>query len=100
MNEPVSCSNCKALCCRLEVRLIDDADELIAVELTEQVDSLYYAMKRGDDGWCVALDRKTMLCSIYKKRPFICREYEVNDYDCINERNKHLANFLAKATNK
>jgi len=50
MSEEISCSNCKALCCRLEVRLIDDADELIPVELTEQVESLYYAMKREEDG--------------------------------------------------
>jgi Fe-S-cluster containining protein len=90
MKEEVSCSTCKALCCRLEVRLIDDADEKIPVELTEQVDSLYYVMKRERDGWCVALDRETMLCSIYEQRPFICRDYELGDYDCINERNKYL----------
>ena len=46
MKEKITCSTCKALCCRLEVRLIDDADELIPIELTEQVDSLYYVMKR------------------------------------------------------
>jgi Fe-S-cluster containining protein len=91
MSEAISCSTCRALCCRLEVRLIDEADELIPVELTEQVDSLYYVMKRGEDGWCEALNRETMLCSIYEKRPFICRDYQLGDYDCINERNKYLS---------
>lgn len=95
MKEPITCSSCKALCCRLEVRLIDDADELIPVELTEQVEGLYYAMKRAEDGWCVALNRETMLCTIYEQRPFLCREYEVGDYDCVDERGKYLSLFSA-----
>ncbi len=86
----INCSTCTALCCRLEVRLIDDSDEQVPIELTEQVEGLYYAMKREKDGWCKALNRETMLCSIYEKRPYLCREYKVGDYDCINERNKHL----------
>lgn len=90
MNKEISCSNCKALCCRLEVRLIDDSDDQVPVELTEQVENQYYAMKQGDDGWCVAVNRETMLCTIYEKRPFLCREYEVGDYDCINERTKYF----------
>jgi len=89
-NQEFTCSSCKALCCRLEVRLITDADELIPERLTEKIDSQYYVMKRRDDGWCEALDRKTMLCSIYEKRPFICRDYKLGDYDCVIERNKYL----------
>lgn len=92
MSNEISCSTCRALCCRLEVRLIDEADEEIPIHLTEQVDNLYYVMKREEDGWCVALNRKTMLCTIYDKRPFICRDYQLGDYDCINERDKHLLN--------
>ena len=90
MNKEITCSNCKALCCRLEVQLIDDADEQVPAEFTMQTDDLYFVMKRGEDGWCEALNRETMLCSIYEKRPFICRDYKLGDYDCINERNKYL----------
>ena len=43
-------------------------------------------MKRLDDGWCVALDRSTMLCSIYEQRPLICREFEMGGYECLDER--------------
>jgi len=93
MKEEISCSTCKALCCRLEVRLIDDADERIPVELTEQIDNLYYVMKREEDGWCTALDRKTMLCTIYEKRPFLCRDYKEGDYDCVLERDKYLKHY-------
>ncbi len=43
-------------------------------------------MARLEDGWCAALDRDTMLCSIYEKRPFICRQFEMGGYECLEER--------------
>jgi Fe-S-cluster containining protein len=45
-------------------------------------------MARLNDGWCAALDRHTMMCSIYEKRPLICREFEMGGYECLSERNK------------
>jgi Fe-S-cluster containining protein len=45
-------------------------------------------MDRLDDGWCAALDRSTMMCSIYEKRPWICREFEMGGYECLVERSK------------
>ena len=91
MNEPIpeiNCSTCRALCCRLEVRLIEDDDFKISSHFTEKTADLYAVMKRSEDGWCKALDRKTMRCTIYEKRPFICRDYKVGDYDCLIERKK------------
>ena len=44
------------------------------------------SMARLDDGWCAALDRNTMKCTIYEKRPMICREFEMGGYECIAER--------------
>jgi Fe-S-cluster containining protein len=32
------------------------------------------------------LDRLTMLCGIYDKRPLICRELEMGGYECLSER--------------
>lgn len=43
-------------------------------------------MARLDDGWCIALDRETMLCRIYDLRPAVCREFEVGAEDCLAER--------------
>ncbi|RMR57855.1 hypothetical protein ALP84_04252 [Pseudomonas cichorii] len=43
-------------------------------------------MLRLDDGWCAALDRNTMMCTIYEKRPLICREFEEGSEECLNER--------------
>jgi uncharacterized protein len=43
-------------------------------------------MRRLDDGWCVALDRQTMRCTIYERRPGVCREYAMGEGDCLEER--------------
>jgi Fe-S-cluster containining protein len=44
------------------------------------------SMLRLEDGWCVALDRKTMRCSIYEKRPWLCREFEMGGDECLKAR--------------
>ncbi len=43
-------------------------------------------MVRLEDGWCVALDRRTMLCRIYERRPTVCRDFQVGSGDCITAR--------------
>jgi Fe-S-cluster containining protein len=43
-------------------------------------------MLRLDDGWCAALDRDTMMCTIYERRPLICREFEMGAPECLTER--------------
>lgn len=83
-SDEATCSNCQAKCCRLEVMLITDTG----------VPARYIAedkwggtvMLRLEDGWCAALDRSTMLCSIYEKRPLICREFAMGGDDCLAER--------------
>jgi uncharacterized protein len=80
----ISCASCKACCCRLEVMLMGDDD--IPRHLTEQDRWGGLVMARLADGWCAALDRNTMLCTIYKRRPAICHDYQVGDSDCIEQR--------------
>lgn len=43
-------------------------------------------MLRLEDGWCSALDRETLMCSIYENRPWICREFEMGSDECHDER--------------
>lgn len=57
--------------------------------LTEQNRWGGWIMRRRDDGWCAAVDRVTMRCTIYEKRPTVCRRFEVGDTDCLKERAKH-----------
>jgi Fe-S-cluster containining protein len=48
------------------------------------------SMARLEDGWCAALDRNTLLCTIYEKRPKICRELEMGEDECISIRTATL----------
>lgn len=80
----VTCSNCKACCCRLEVMVMTDTGvPNIHIAVDEWGAE---TMLRLDDGWCSALDRETYKCSIYENRPLICREFEMGSYECRNER--------------
>lgn len=84
----VSCANCEACCCRLEVRIISDTgvpDRYI--EIDEWGGS---RMLRLSDGWCAALDRNTAKCTIYQQRPWVCREFAMGGHECVDERSAHL----------
>jgi Fe-S-cluster containining protein len=58
-------------------------DENVPVELTIQDQWGGWVMRRLDDGWCAALDRHTMRCTIYQQRPIICRDYQAGESDCL-----------------
>jgi len=84
----VNCASCEACCCRLEVVLITDTgvpDQFIETDKWGG-----RSMARLEDGWCSALDRNNMICMIYEKRPRICREFEMGEYECISERAANL----------
>ena len=80
----VSCSNCQACCCRLEVMIISDTG-VPDVHISRDEWGAE-TMLRLDDGWCSAIDRETFRCSIYENRPLICREFEMGSYECNVER--------------
>lgn len=84
----VTCANCEACCCRLEVMLITDTG--VPENFIEIDEWGGERMARLEDGWCAALDRSTMGCMIYEKRPFICREFKTGDYECLVEREANL----------
>jgi len=80
----VTCSSCQACCCRLEVLLITHTGvpyRYIAIDEWGGE-----TMLRLDDGWCAALDRETLMCSIYENRPWNCREFEMASHECLTER--------------
>lgn len=82
----VSCQNCEACCCRLEVMLFTDTGVPDRYVLDREGE--IPVMRRLEDGWCAALDRNTMMCRIYEVRPLICREFEMGEPDCVDERDK------------
>jgi len=92
-NPAVSCASCQACCCQLEVMLMGGDD--IPLKFTQRDQWGGWIMARLDDGWCAALDRNTMLCTIYQRRPMICREFQMGDDDCIEERRRHASGWVA-----
>jgi uncharacterized protein len=80
----VSCSTCRANCCRLEVLLITDTG--VPTKFIEHDQWGGRTMRRLNDGWCAALDRDTMLCTIYEQRPWVCREFATGSDECLVER--------------
>jgi Fe-S-cluster containining protein len=79
-----TCVNCEACCCRLEVLLISETD--VPADYIKQDQWGGRTMARLDDGWCAALDRDTMTCTIYLQRPLICREFKMGGSECLAER--------------
>lgn len=85
----VTCAECEACCCKLQVWLMpgdDVPDHLIEYDRWNTA-----TMQRRADGWCAALSRDTLLCTIYQNRPMICREFAMGGSECIDERALHLA---------
>lgn len=85
----VTCANCQACCCRLKVMLITETG--VPEHFIERDKMGVETMAQLADGWCAALDRTTMKCTIYEVRPWVCREYEVGDYECLDDRAAYLS---------
>lgn len=95
VGNPISCATCQACCCRLEVLLLAGDD--IPPRLTAVNQWGGWVMARLDDGWCAALDRNTMLCKIYQRRPWICGDYQVGERDCLVQRAQLVSNKVVHA---
>jgi len=80
----ITCANCQACCCRLEVMIISDTG--VPAQYIDVDEWGSETMLRLADGWCAAVDRDTLMCTIYENRPWICREFEMGSYECIDER--------------
>lgn len=86
IDSSIHCNTCQASCCQLEVMLITETG---VPERYIQYNNIGVdTMLRLDDGWCAALDRTTKMCTIYEKRPLICREFEMGSFDCKAQRLK------------
>jgi Fe-S-cluster containining protein len=77
----IDCENrkhiCRTACCALAYALSpQDIREGIRWSLGKP-----FMNARGADGYCVHLHQDTLTCSIYEKRPAVCRQYS-----CRNDR--------------
>lgn len=88
----VSCSACAAVCCRLTVTVADD--DVVPRHFVELNAQGVAVMAHGADGWCIALDRERLCCSIYEQRPAVCRKFAMGGAYCRDERARHAATGL------
>jgi uncharacterized protein len=94
--EEIQCDNCRAACCRLQVLLIGDSD--VPETLLEWSDWGGQVMRRESDGWCTALDRESMRCTIYAQRPQVCRDFAMAGSECIEEREINATSKITIST--
>jgi len=80
----VTCSDCQACCCRQQAMLFGDLE--VPAQFIATNEHGADSMARLADGWCAALDRVTLRCTIYEKRPWICREFELGGDECLEAR--------------
>lgn len=86
---PADCETCGACCCFKDPTFVpltvEDQDLLGAGvgPLTHEQEGQVY-MRIGDGGYCAALDRSEGLarCSIYHRRPQLCREFQQGTPEC------------------
>ena len=83
------CDICKGMCCMGTVDVYS-SDEIFYDEtlVVEDPDQKYDRLMRMVDGHCIAL--KDGKCTIYEKRPAVCRAFQVGSNCCINIRNGFL----------
>jgi Fe-S-cluster containining protein len=84
----VHCHDCDAVCCRLTVVL--SAEDVVPSAYVVHRGDLDL-MAHGEDGWCLALDRERMCCSIYAQRPAACRRFSMGGPYCLAERAAYAA---------
>ena len=77
---PRSCKGCGACCSGLFVELCDTDN--VPTKYTQPCDDARI-MRQHKDMSCIAFDRKTRACRIYKNRPLICRDFERGSNACL-----------------
>lgn len=64
---------CDTFCCRLIVRLQKGERDPLQIHNEKK-----HCVDKDPDGLCTYLDRETNGCSVWDKRPSICRIYDCN----------------------
>ena len=85
------CIECRGKCCMgtIEVYSNDEIfyDDKLVLE-NDDPDNRYDRIMQIVDGYCIAL--KDGKCSIYEKRPTVCRAFQVGNPCCENIRHGYL----------
>jgi len=75
-----ACAGC-GKCCHLLVELAPFGDDVPEAYVVEHAG--VRCMDQQGDGACIALDPDTQLCTIYDRRPQVCRDFERGGALCL-----------------
>lgn len=91
IDRSISCQRCDAVCCRQTV-LVMPEDRGVPRHMIDRTPEGLEVMAQDEDGWCVAMDPNRMNCSIYDRRPGVCRAFQMGSRDCreVREIYAHL----------
>lgn len=76
----IDCENrvelCGAACCRLQIGLSgeDVREGILRWDVANP-----YALAKGEDGWCVHMERGSCHCTVYEARPIPCRGFDCRE---------------------
>lgn len=97
-SEGASCDNCRAACCYTWIIAVDAedlrngvpealTDPLPRSQFDDVNDQRSARMMKRSEGThaCVALDEETNRCTIYDRRPRVCRDFRVGSIDCVTK---------------
>ena len=80
-----NCKGCGKCCMDWEISVYSEdtvPDRMVTASLEEGIGDIRMKMKRRNGHRvCIALDENN-LCTIYKNRPAVCREFEKNNIQC------------------
>ncbi len=79
LEEVPACAGC-GKCCHLLVELTP-LDDAVPEEFVVEHAGIR-CMDQHGDGACVALDAVTLLCTIYERRPQVCRDFKRGESFC------------------
>ncbi|MBN8481374.1 MAG: YkgJ family cysteine cluster protein [Xanthomonadales bacterium] len=89
IDHTVACSACDAVCCRLTVVVMPSDD--VPRHLVDRGELGLEVMAQNEEGWCLAIDPLRLDCTIYARRPAICREFAMGSRACRAEREDYRA---------
>lgn len=78
----MSCKGCGRCCRDFFVEIVGGVDDIPDRYVEWNDSNGADGMIRRKNGTCLALDEKTNLCTIYDRRPLVCKQFKKGSAEC------------------